>query len=89
MSTVIQNRDTAVWLLLVTATSITGWLAETERGLRAASIAMLLIASTKIWLIMQNFMELRTAPLAWRLGLGAWLTIVTTIVLSNYWLPLH
>lgn len=89
MSAVILNRATVVWLLLVTATCLTGWLAETERGLRWASIAMLLIASVKIWLIMRNFMELRTAPLAWRLGLGAWLTIVTAIVLSNYWLPLH
>lgn len=80
----LMNRATLVWLLLVSATCLTGWLAETERGVRWAVVAMLLIASAKIWLIMQNFMELRHAPLPWRLGLGAWLVAVTAIVLSPY-----
>lgn len=86
MSGFLFQRVTLVWLLLVTATCLTGWLAETERGMRWAVIAMLLIASVKIWLIMQHFMELRTAPLPWRLGLGAWLVAVTAIVTADYWL---
>lgn len=90
MSTIFLNhitrRATLVWLLLVSATCITGWLAETERGRRWATISIVLIASVKIWLIMREFMELKSAPIAWRVILIVWLAGVTAIVLSNYWL---
>lgn len=86
MMAFVLNSATFVWLLLVMATCLTGWLAETEHGVRWAVIAMLLIASAKIWLIMQHFMELKSAPPAWRLTLAVWLVIVTAVVLSDYWL---
>jgi len=73
---------TIVWAVLMTATCLSVWLAETERGMRWATITILLIASVKIGLIMHHFMELKSAPLPWRLAMGVWLVIVTGIVLA-------
>lgn len=85
MSARFLNPATAVWVILMSATCLTGWLAEAEHSMRSAEITILLIASAKIWLIMQHFMELKAAPLAWRLILASWLVMVAGIVLSSYW----
>jgi len=74
---------TLVWLMLMAATVTTGWLAENDRSIRWAVNAMLSIAVVKIWLIMWNFMELKAAPVAWRLVFAAWLAGVATIVLAG------
>jgi Prokaryotic Cytochrome C oxidase subunit IV len=78
------RRPTAAWVLLVLATLLTGWLAETRAGLHWVAIVIILLASTKIAIVMSEFMELRTAPLVWRLVMGSWLLIVTTVVLSGH-----
>jgi hypothetical protein len=77
---------TLVWLSLMTATVLTGLLAETESGVRWAIITMLAIGVVKVWLIMWHFMELRAAPVVWRLGLAAWLAVAAAILLSSYML---
>jgi hypothetical protein len=71
---ILASPTTAVWALLVLATLLTGWLAETHAGLHWVAIVIILIASTKIGLVMSEFMELRTAPVVWRLvmGSGCW-----------------
>lgn len=73
-----------VWLLLLTATGLTTWLTETEHGVHWATLAILTIASAKIGLIMAQFMELKTAPAAWRWVFTLWLGVVTAIVLSGF-----
>jgi hypothetical protein len=73
-----------VWAPLVLATLLTGWLAETRAGLHWVAIVIILIASTKIAVVMSEFMELRTAPVVWRLVMGGWLLVVTAVVLSGH-----
>jgi hypothetical protein len=73
-----------VWALLVLATLLTGWLAETRAGLHWVAIVIILIASTKIAVVMSEFMELRTAPVVWQLVMGGWLLVVTAVVLSGH-----
>ena len=82
MMRLARHPATIAWVALMAATCISGWLAETERGIHWATVAILLIASVKIGLIMHEFMELKTAPLPWRLAMGTWLLTVTGIVLT-------
>lgn len=81
MKAFIRHPATAVWIVLMVATCLSGWLAEIERGIYWATITILLIAAAKIGLIMYEFMELKSAPLPWRFAMGTWLVIVTGIVL--------
>lgn len=81
MNSIVLSIPTRIWLLLVMATGVTGWLAETEHGTRWSVMVVLLIASLKIWLIMQHFMELKSAPTVWRRAFAVWLATVTAIVL--------
>lgn len=83
MRAVMRNPLSLVWLVLVAATCLAGWLAENESGARWAVVAVLSIASAKMWLIMRHFMELKTAPLAWQLAMAGWLAGVTCIVLAG------
>jgi hypothetical protein len=81
---ILARRPTAVWATLVLATLLTGWLAETRAGLHWVAIVIILIASTKIAMVMSEFMELRTAPIVWRLVMGGWVLLVTAVVLSEH-----
>lgn len=77
---------TLVWMALVAATVLAGWLAETHRGIHWAALLIVLIAAAKIQLIMHHFMELGSAPARWRIAMGAWLLVVTSVVTSGYWM---
>lgn len=82
MRAFVRHPATIVWIILMAATCLSGWLAETDRGVRWATVTILLVASVKTGLIMHEFMELKSAPLPWRVAAGAWLLIVTSIVLA-------
>lgn len=77
---------TLVWTTLVVATLLAGWLAETHRGIPWAALLIVLIAAAKIQLIMHHFMELDSAPLRWRMAMGAWLLAASGVVSSGYWM---
>ncbi|MUL74499.1 cytochrome C oxidase subunit IV family protein [Mycolicibacterium sp. CBMA 226] len=78
------RRATAVWALLIVATVITGWLAETRVGVHWVAVAIVVIASAKIAAVMWEFMGVRFAPLAWRLLMGGWVLFTTAVVLSGH-----
>jgi len=56
-----------------------------SRALSAAAVAVVLIAYLKVRLVFLDFMELRTAPLALRLSVEAWATLVCGAVIALYW----
>ena len=74
------------WLLLVVATGATFCLRAGGFVGLAAGAGTLGIAYVKGRLIILDFMELRHAPLVWRLALEGWLLVVSLIILSVYWL---
>jgi hypothetical protein len=49
---------------------------------------MLAIAFVKGRLVILDFMELRDAPLMWRLLLEGWLILVSSLILLAYWISL-
>ncbi|RDI05118.1 cytochrome c oxidase subunit IV [Pseudomonas fluorescens] len=69
----------ACWLTLAvlsTGTVALGQIAAT--GL--VSIAILVIAVTKAWLIADGFMELRHAPRLWRRLVLSWAALLATVI---------
>lgn len=88
MSGFFFNPAHRAWLVLVIATGITWWLGETGAAGTAAIVTMLLIVFIKGRLVILNFMELRGAPLLWRLLLEGWLILVSSLILLAYWISL-
>lgn len=70
----LVRRDIVIWALLVAFTLISWWLGHGPEQLGASLLTalILLVAIIKARLVILNFMELRTAPLALRLVLEAW-----------------
>lgn len=88
MTAFLGNPAHRAWLVLLAATGITWWLGETGAAGTAAIVAMLLIALVKGRLVILDFMELRHAPLLWRLLLEGWMLLVCALILLAYWMSL-
>nr|WP_088178958.1 MULTISPECIES: cytochrome C oxidase subunit IV family protein [Dechloromonas] len=84
----LSNPAHRAWLVLLIATAITWYLGEVGAAGTGAIIAMLLIAFVKGRLVILDFMELREAPLMWRLLLEGWLILVSSLILLAYWISL-
>lgn len=88
MSAFFLNSAHRAWLVLLVATGITWWLGEMGAAGTAAILAMLVIAFVKGRLVILDFMELRGAPLMWRLLLEGWLVLVGGLILLAYLISL-
>lgn len=88
MTAFFRNPAHRAWGVLMIATGITWWLGETGAAGTAAIVAMLLIAFVKGRLVILDFMELRHAPLMWRLLLEGWMLLVSGLILLAYWMSL-
>ncbi len=84
----IAVREWPVWLVwtLLVAASLAGFLlAEGYAAPRIAATIAILLASVKIHLVFEQYMELRWRHRPLRLMLAAWLAAVTAILLTGYW----
>lgn len=85
---VLKNPAHRAWLVLMLATAVTWYLGEVGAAGTSAIVAMLVIAFVKGRLVILDFMELRSAPLMWRLLLEGWLVLVASLILLAYWMSL-
>lgn len=84
----LSNSVNGVWLFLLLATAVTFGMGEsgfsdTGRGL--AVLVMFSLAFAKGLSVILYFMELRHAPLLWRLLLVGWLVVVVAGILLAWW----
>lgn len=72
-----------IWLILVAATSIS-FVAFKEVLHSPAGITLLIVglAYFKARLVLLDFMELRHAPVAWRLAFEIWLAAASLLILA-------
>jgi hypothetical protein len=82
-------RLTSVWAILSAFTVAAWWLGPAHtHGHPTPSVgitvAVLAMGFVKGWLIIQNFMEVRTAPMWLRLFTDAWLVVLWGAVLAIY-----
>ena len=71
----IVNPATLMWLVLILATLLSGWIGDggAERG---AAPLVLLMAFFKVWIVGMQFMEMRSAPRLLGWVFSAW-TVAT------------
>lgn len=90
ISTLLRNRVTPIWLLLVAATGLSWWMGSDGGGpgpdVRLVSSALIAVAFIKVRFVLRYFMEVRTAALPLKLLADAWVLIVCGAVLALYWL---
>lgn len=82
---VMRERVTAVWVLLMAATCTSTWLLS--KGAVSPAVAVVgifLIAGVKVRFVMLDFMELRHAPVPVRVAFEAWIVLVTCVILG-FW----
>jgi uncharacterized membrane protein len=86
MTSIFANRITIIWALLVVA-SLLSWESMDIAGdhARIARAAILVIAFVKVSGVGLEFMELRHAPLALRIGFEAWCVLVCGALLVLFW----
>ena len=91
------NSDTAfsstrTWIILLIATAVTYWLGESGTAGKTGTIAvfaMLGLAFVKGRLVIYDFMELRHAPMMWKIFLVGWLSFVLGMIMLAYWIGLR
>ncbi len=81
----LRNPAHRAWLVMLVATAITWQLGEAGAAGTLAIAAMLFIAFIKGRLVILDFMELRHAPLRWRILLECWLLLVGGLIMLGYW----
>jgi caa(3)-type oxidase subunit IV len=74
-----------VWLSLLTATLAGWWLAEHQGAARWTVPLIMLIAAAKARAVVLHFMELKAAPLIWRLVFEAWVLLNAGMVVGLHW----
>lgn len=86
MKTLLWTRNTAVWLLIVGAT-IVSWQMGHGMGIQdptIAGVAIMVISMIKIRMVLFDFMELRTAPLAMRWAGDIWIGALGLILCLRF-----
>lgn len=81
MTAGVPVRTTAIWAGLVVATCLTLWLGASHSAVVAVAIP---VAFLKVYFIGSEFMDLRGAPSALRLGFTAWVVILASAITTLY-----
>lgn len=86
MSSLLLSRTTLIWFFLLGATLLS-W--EMGHGIgfdevKHASIAIIAVSFVKVRFVMQEFMELRHAPLFMRLLADGWVILITLVLIGLY-----
>jgi len=82
---IAKHSLTGIWLLLLAATMISGFLGiETAMGTLVSAAMLLAISFLKALAVLSEFMELRRAPTVWKLLTTAWLVAVIATIFAGY-----
>ncbi|WP_295684248.1 cytochrome C oxidase subunit IV family protein [uncultured Nevskia sp.] len=86
MKALLLSRVTAVWALLIIATTLS-WQLGHGAGFddaRQAGAAILVVTFIKVRLVMRDFMEIRHAPRWMRLIGDAWIVLITVLLVGLF-----
>ncbi len=85
LTTLLRDRITVVWFILVAAT-LASWVLGVGHDLpdRYAAISILVISFAKVHFVGRYFMELRNAPVGLTAIFGAWNVVVAAVLIGLY-----
>jgi hypothetical protein len=82
----LGRTPTFIWLVLCGATVLTTWVLGNEGvAADAAEAATFAVVAVKVRLILREFMDLRSAPLAGRLVFEGWALVVPALLTVLLW----
>ena len=88
MRTLLLNRISIVWVLLILATALS-WHFGHGLGFgdayQYATSAILVITFVKVRFVFLDFMEVRRAPLPLRVAFEAWAVVACGVLIFLYW----
>lgn len=85
MHSLLANRISAVWLVLMLATiASTWWITKDSVSTNIATTLVMMVSAIKVRLVLLYFMELEHAPRSWRIWFECWVGIVTVAILLSY-----
>ncbi len=91
MTAYFRNTLTWVWALLAALTVASWWIgrggAEPQLNM-AVTVTVLVAAALKAQLVIQYFMEVRTAPTWLKWTTYGWVVAILVLLLLVYWLTL-
>jgi heme/copper-type cytochrome/quinol oxidase subunit 4 len=74
-----------VWVVMMVSTAAsTWWFSRDAIAPVVSTVAVMVIAAVKVALVMAYFMELRIAPIAWRLAGTVWVVGAAGTVIGVY-----
>ena len=73
-----------VGAVLMAATLSSAWLGHGLGPRRVATVAVIVVAFAKVLLVGEYFMELRRAPLPFRLVFGGWTALMAAVLIGLY-----
>lgn len=86
MASLWWSRTTLIWLLLTVATAITWKIGHGVgfENLRYAGVAILIVTFVKTRFVIMEFMEIRNAPIAMRIGAEVWVWTVGALLVALF-----
>ena len=80
----LSKQPLLVWLFLVVATMVTWWLAEHHNLAGDYTVAVVMsVALAKARTVVLYYMELKNAPLPWRVAFELWVWIIPVVILMG------
>lgn len=88
MKELVFTRESIVWLVLL-ALTFASWELGTLHGVQIAGTriegsVMIILAFIKVHLVINNFMEVRCAPIALKICCNVWVLGVASVMLFMY-----
>jgi hypothetical protein len=83
MSAALRQKETAIWLLLLVVT-FAGFGSAQAHGWGFALV--MLAATAKAWLIARYYMDMRSAPLTWRIVFDVLIVAIGAMILALHFL---
>lgn len=84
MVSMLKNRWTGLWLLLIALTGFSARFAEARTITIGIVVLTLIISVVKASVLVEYFMGLREAPLLWRGLLLAYVPVIAAIITLTY-----
>jgi heme/copper-type cytochrome/quinol oxidase subunit 4 len=77
-----QSRFVLIWLAMCALTLASFWTGESHLPGNLPAIAVIVVALIKVRFVILEFMEVRTAPVALRLGLETWVVLLGAVLVA-------
>lgn len=85
MTSIMNDKITKVWLVLIGATLFSVFFAENSTDSPAMILVIFALAMLKAHLVIVHYMEVNEAPLHWRRLYKIWAIVTGVMLMLGHW----